>query len=157
MKLVTVAVTSGILGTLVMDALNFLCARVGLILKIDAGMIGRMAAGWSHGRFRYRSPGEMEKVRHETFWGYWVHYGIGVALAIPYVVGCEVLIGGSVSPIWALAYGIATTVASWFFVYPSMGFGAFGLRSPDPLKAPISSLANHLFYGLGLAATVAVV
>lgn len=157
MELVTAAVTSGLLGTLMMDALNLLLARLGLVSKIDVGMIGRMAAGWTHGRFRYRYPGEMEKVRNETSWGYLAHYSIGVGLAVPYVFGWEVLIGGPASPAWALAYGIATTVFSWFLVYPSMGLGAFGRRSPDGLRAPISSLANHLFYGLGFAAGMAAV
>jgi hypothetical protein len=32
-----------------------------------------------------------------------------------------------------------------------MGFGAFGKRSPDGIKAVLSSLANHFFYGIGLA------
>jgi hypothetical protein len=46
-------------------------------------------------------------------------------------------------------------VASWFFVFPSMGFGVFGRRSPEGLKAPLSSLANHSFYGLGLGIGIA--
>ncbi|MDH3816802.1 MAG: DUF2938 family protein, partial [Acidobacteriota bacterium] len=58
-------------------------------------------------------------------------------------------------PVWALAYGLATTVASLFFVYPSMGLGVAGRRSPEGMRAPLSSLANHLFYGVGLAGGIA--
>jgi uncharacterized membrane protein len=79
-----------------------------------------------------------------------------VALAVPLVVGWSVVTGEAPSPVGALVYGIGTTAASWFFVYPSMGFGALGRRSPDGLKATLSSLANHVFYGLGLAVGVAV-
>jgi len=43
-----------------------------------------------------------------------------------------------------------TTVASWFLVYPSMGLGICGRRSPDGIKAPSSSFFNHLFYGIGI-------
>jgi hypothetical protein len=50
-----------------------------------------------------------------------------------------------------VAYGVATTVASFFFVYPSMGLGVFGRRSPERITAFITPLANHLFYGVGLA------
>jgi uncharacterized membrane protein YeaQ/YmgE (transglycosylase-associated protein family) len=157
MDLIVTGVAAGVLGTIAMDALNHLFARTGLILKIDVGMIGRMSAGWARGRFRYRHPGEMEKVANEAFWGYITHYGIGLGLAIPFVFGWDLLVGGPVSPVWTLAYGVATTVASVFFVYPSMGLGAFGRRSPEGIKAPLSSLANHFFFGAGMAIAVGLV
>jgi uncharacterized membrane protein YeaQ/YmgE (transglycosylase-associated protein family) len=157
MDLVVTGVVAGVLGTLVMDSLNHLFARAGMISKIDVGMIGRMAVGWAHGRFRYRSPSEMEQVANEKLYGYITHYTIGVGLAVPYVLGWDLLVGGPASPVWALAYGVATTVASYFFVFPSMGLGVFGRRSPEGIRAPLSSLANHLFYGVGIAVAVALV
>jgi len=155
MDLVITGVVAGVLGTLVMDFLNLLCARTGMISKIEVGTIGRMAVGWAHGRFRYGHPSEMLPVDNEMLCGYVTHYTIGVVLAVPYVFGWALLVGGPVSPVWALAYGVATTVASYFFVYPSMGLGLFGRRSPEGLRAPISSLANHFFYGVGLAVGIA--
>jgi len=155
MDLIVMGVVAGVLGTLVMDSLNNLFARTGMISKIDVGMIGRMAAGWAHGRFCYGHPSEMEQVSNEMLFGYVTHYTIGVGLAVPYVLGWNLLVGGPASPLSALAYGVATTVASWFFVFPSMGFGVFGRRSPEGMRAPLSSLANHLFYGVGLAVGVA--
>jgi len=125
--------------------------------RIDMVMIGRMAAGWVRGRFCYDHPGEVAQVPNETLYGYVTHYAIGVALAVPYVLGWDVVVGGPASPIWALAYGVATTVASWFFVFPCMGFGVCGRRSPEGIRAPLSSLANHIFYGLGLAIGVALI
>ena len=139
-----------------MDIFNHLFARTGMISRIEVKMIGRMLAGWANGRFRYRHPGEMEQVANEMLYGYLTHYAIGVVLAIIFVLGWYLLVGGPASPVWALAYGIATTVASWFFVYPCMGLGVFGCRSPDGIKASLSSLANHLFFGLGMAVAVAV-
>jgi hypothetical protein len=155
MDLIVTGIAAGALGTLAMDSLNVVFARTGMISKIDVAMIGRMAAGWARGRFRYRHPSEMTQVAKEKLYGYFTHYAIGVGLAVPYVLGWNLLVGGPTSALWALVYGVATTVASWFFVYPSMGFGVCGRRSPDGLKAPLSSLANHLFYGLGLAAGIA--
>jgi hypothetical protein len=155
MDLVITGVVAGVLGTLVMDFLNLLCARTGMISKIEVGTIGRMAVGWAHGRFRYGHPSEMLPADNEMLCGYVTHYTIGVVLAVPYVFGWALLVGGPVSPVWALAYGVATTVASYFFVYPSMGLGLFGRRSPEGLRAPISSLANHFFYGVGLAVGIA--
>jgi uncharacterized membrane protein YeaQ/YmgE (transglycosylase-associated protein family) len=155
MDLIVTGVLAGVLGTLMMDSLNHLFARIGMISKIDVGMIGRMAVGWAHGRFRYGHPSEMKPVANETLYGYVTHYAIGVSLALPYVFGWDLLVGGPASPIWALAYGVATTVASYFFVFPSMGFGVFGRRSPEGIRAPLSSLFNHLFYGVGMTVAVA--
>ena len=111
---------AGVLGALAMDALNPLFSRAGLLTKIDVAMIGRMAAGWTHGRFRYGHPGELAPVTNEAICGYLAHFAIGVALAVPFLHGWDLLVGGPASPLWALAYGLATTAASWFFVYPRM-------------------------------------
>jgi len=157
MDLVVTGVVAGVLGTLVMDSLNLLFARTGMLSKIEVGMIGRMAVGWARGRFSYGHPSEMEQVANEVLYGYVTHYAIGVGLAVPYVLGWDLLVGGPASPVWALAYGVATTVASYFIVFPSMGLGVFGRRSPEGIRAPLSSLANHLFYGVGLAIGVALV
>jgi uncharacterized membrane protein YeaQ/YmgE (transglycosylase-associated protein family) len=156
MSLIVAGVFAGVMGTLVMDLGNLLFARAGVISKIDVGMIGRMAAGWVRGRFRYEHPSEMRRVTHELFFGYVTHCAIGVSFAIPFVFGWDLIHEGLPSPAWAVGYGVATTVASWFFVYPSMGFGVFGRRSPDGPKAIFSPLANHLFYGLGLAVGILV-
>ena len=155
MDLIVTGIVAGVLGTLVMDSLNHLFARTGMLSKIDMGMIGRMSAGWARGRFRYRHPGEMEQVANEMLYGYITHYTIGVGFAVPYVLGWDLLVGGPVSPLWTLAYGVATTVASLFFVYPSMGLGVCGRQSPEGIRAPLSSLGNHLFYGVGMAIAVA--
>jgi hypothetical protein len=157
MNLVVTGFVAGVIGTLAMDLLNNLVARTGVFLKIDVAMIGRMAAGWTHGRFRYGHPDEMEQVHNEMIYGYLAHFTIGVALAVPFVLGWDLWVGGPVSPIWAVVYGVATTAASFFFVYPSMGLGVFGRRSPERIRAFVTPLANHLFYGVGLAVGVVLV
>ena len=150
-------VAAGVVGTLVMDALNHLLSRTELILKIDVRMIGRMTAGWIRGRFLYENPDQIEPDDNELFLGYAAHYAIGLALAAIFVIGWDQTVGGPVSPLWALVYGFATTVASHFFVYPSMGLGVCGRRSAEGRKAALSPLANHLFFGIGMAIAVALV
>ena len=157
MDLVLTGVVAGVLGTLVLDSLNLLFARTGMLSKIEVGMIGRMAVGWARGRFRYGHPSEMEQATNEKLYGYVTHYIIGVGLAVPYMFGWDLLVEGPASPVLTLAYGVATTVASNFFVFPSMGLGVFGRRSPEGIRAPLSSLANHRFYGVGPAVGVALV
>jgi hypothetical protein len=116
-----------------------------------------MAGGWARGRFRYGHPSEVEQVANEMLYGYVTHYTIGVGLAVPYVLGWDLLVGGPASPVWAIAYGVVTTVAAYFFVLPSMGLGVFGRRSPEGIRLVLSSLANHLFYGMGIAVGIALV
>jgi hypothetical protein len=157
MVIILAGVVAGVLGTLVMDTLNFLFSRTGVISKIEIGLLGRMSAGWSKGRFLYRHPGEINPVANEKLLGYITHYSIGVGLAVVYMFGWDFLVGGPASAIWAIAYGIATTVASHFLVFPSIGLGVFGRRSPEGLKSTFSSLANHLFFGVGMAIALAVV
>jgi len=43
----------------------------------------------------------------------------------------------------------------YFFAYPSVGLGMFGRQSPEGIRAVLSPLANHCFYGVGLAVGVA--
>ena len=99
MDLIVTGIIAGVLGTLVMDSLNHLFSRTGMLLKIDIGMIGRMSAGWARGRFRYRHPGEMEQVANELLYGYITHYTIGVGLAVTYMLGWDLLVGGPASPL----------------------------------------------------------
>ena len=156
MELLVMGLVAGVIGTLTMDSLNLLFARAGLISKIEVGTIGRMAGGWTRGRFRYGHPSEMEQVENEVLYGYLTHYAIGLGLAVPFVLAWGLFFGSPPSPVWTLTYGVATTVASWFFVLPPMGFGVLGLKSPEVIRAPLSSLSNHLFFGVGLAIGVAV-
>ena len=154
MELIVKGILAGVLGTLNMDSLNHLFARIGVISKIDMRIIGRMAVGRSKGRFRYNHPEEIESVTNETVYGYFTHYAIGVGLSIPFMLDWDLLVGGPASPAWAFVYGVATTAASLFFFYPSMGFGMLGLRSPEGIKSPLSNLANHIFFGIGIAMAV---
>lgn len=157
MDLIISGIVAGVIGTIVMDLLNNLVARTGMFLKIDVVMIGRMAAGWTRGRFRYKHPDEMEHIPNETIYGYLMHFGIGVGLAVPFILIWGLLFGNIVPPVWAFLYGVSTTAASFFFVYPSMGLGVCGMKSPEKTKAIISPLVNHFFYGVGMALGVALV
>jgi hypothetical protein len=157
MDLIVTVVVAGVLGTLAMDSFNLLFARTGMLLRIDLEMLGRMAVGWTRRRFLYSHPSEMEQVSNEMLYGYVTHYTIGLGLAVPYILGWDLLVGGPASPVWAVAYGLVTTVASYFFVFPSMGLGVFGRRSPEGIRAPLSSLANHLFYGVGIGIGIVLV
>lgn len=154
-NLLIMGVVAGVVGTLVMDSMNHVFFRLGVLQKIDIAIIGRMSAGWAQGRFVYHHPDDMQTTVHERVLGWFTHYAISVVFALLYVLGWYFLADGPVSAFGALIYGVATTMASQFLVFPSLGFGVFGRRSPEGIKAPLSSLANHLFFGLGMAIVIA--
>ncbi len=154
MEYVLTGIFIGILGTIVMDIGNVLLAKPGLIGRIDLRILGRMAAGWTRGRFIYGNPQDMRPVTREKLLGVLTHYGIGMGLSLAYVLGWELLTDKPLSATWTLIYGVGTTVASHFLVYPFMGLGVFGLKSPDGMRNMVSSLANHLFFGIGMALAV---
>jgi len=157
MDLIVIGVIAGLSGTLVMDLMNKLLSRAGILMKIDIAMIGRMAAGWLRGRFRYNQPNKIKKVTGEILFGYITHYAIGISFALVYVFGWNLLIGGNASPLWAIVYGVATTAGAFFFILPSMGFGVLGRLSPEGIRIHLSSLINHLFYGMGIAIGIIIV
>ena len=49
MEIIVTGLIAGVLGTLVMDLLNFLYARIGVISKIDMRIIGRMPGDGQNG------------------------------------------------------------------------------------------------------------
>ena len=140
-----------------MDVLNLFFSRTGVISKIEIEMIGRMVSGWANGRFRFGHANELPPEKNEKIIGYLTHYLVGIVLAIPFLFGWDILIAGPPSPLWAITYGLATTVASHFFVLPAMGLGVFGRKSSEGFRPAYSSLANHLFYGVGLAMGIVLV
>jgi hypothetical protein len=154
MELILTGIFIGILGTVVMDVGNILFASFGLINRVDLSILGRMAVGWTRGRFVYDNPDELEPVAVEKLLGGLTHYGIGICLAFVYVLGWAWLHGGKLSTGWVLMYGVCTTAMSYFLVYPSMGLGVFGLKSTDGIRNMYSSLANHIFFGTGMALAV---
>jgi hypothetical protein len=100
-------IVAGVFGTVIVDSLNYLFARTGILSKIDIRIIGRMSAGWVRGKFLYRHPGEMKTVTNELLYGYIAHYAIGAGFALIFVYSWNILIDGTISPTWAVVYGIA--------------------------------------------------
>jgi len=153
-EILITGIIAGVLGTILMDLSNLLLARTNIVTKIDIKMIGRMSAGWSRWRFFYYHPSEIQPVKNEKLFGYISHYLIGVFLSLIFMFGWDSIVGGPVSAIWVFVYGTATTVVSLFFVYPSLGLGIAGMQSTEGIKNPVSSIANHTFFGAGMAIAV---
>jgi hypothetical protein len=77
------------------------------------------------------------------------HYAIGLDLGAGYALLLREPQPRRSSLPRAAAYGVATTVFPWFWMFPARGQGVMGLRDGDP-RVPAFALGTHVAYGLGL-------
>jgi MFS family permease len=134
-----------------MDLLNELFSLTGLVGRTSATFLGKLARQWAHGNFIHDAPFALPDYTGSLIYGVLVHYSIGGVLAALYTLlvrtDTGLVRGGS----RAVLYGMCTSVFAWFVLFPSIGFGLFGLDGPPQFPVFRSSLFNHLFYGVGLA------
>lgn len=147
-KLVSGAVAGGCVATFVMDAFNRIGASLGLIGQIHHNLIGRLLVAWGRGGFWFKSPADVPPLAGAVEIGYLFHYAIGIFFFAAYVLVFgrrQRLFDALVS---AVVFGLATSIVALLAVFPSMGFGWFGLKAP--LGGPLlTTLCNHTFYGFG--------
>lgn len=148
-------IAAGLFATAVMDAVNEVLVRARLVLAIDHRMIGRVVGSWATGRFAHRSPAAVPAYTLERPLGHAIHYGIGAAFGAAFVAGWRPV--GGAGLVSAIGYGVLTTAAAYLLLFPSMGLGLCGRRSPAGWRLPLSSLVNHAVYGGGLGVGVALV
>jgi hypothetical protein len=140
----------GFAATATMDVLGRAAARAGLVAGAEGRWIGRWYLGMARGTFFHHDIADSPQQPGEERAALVGHYLIGIALAVVYVVGAAILGVSTGSLAAALGYGLATCVFPWFLVYPALGYGAFGRDGPPEMRAFVSSVLNHLFYGVGL-------
>jgi hypothetical protein len=142
------ALVLGAFATFAMDALNRLVATTGLIDPVNHAVIGNILTGWSNGHFVFASPAQIPQHPEARLLGFIYHYLIGITLTGLYLV---VTARWQPAVSWrrALAFGLLTSTFSLCLLFPSAGIGFLGLKAPT-LRPLTSSLANHLFFGLGI-------
>jgi hypothetical protein len=101
------------------------------------------------GRFTHEDITKAEPIPHEAGIGTAAHYGIGLVLGSVYALLLRVPRPRQSSVLDATAYGVATTVLPWFWMFPARGQGVMGLRDHD-LRVPAFALGTHVAYGLAL-------
>lgn len=147
---VAVGVCMGVAATVTMDVLGKAAGRFGLVAGAKGQWVGRWYLGILRGQLAHANIAAAPEQPGEARAALIGHYVIGIVLAVVYVVGAGWLgLSPGSFPV-AVGYGLITCVFPWFLVYPALGFGAFGLKGPPEMKPLISSVLNHLFYGLGL-------
>lgn len=113
------------------------------------GSLGRWIGHMLRGRFTHEDIATAEPVPHEAAIGTIAHYAIGAMLGAGYGLLLRVPRQRRSSLPAAVAYGTATTVFPWFWMYPARGQGVMGLRGGDA-RVPAFALCVHVAYGLGL-------
>ena len=149
-------IVAGLLSTLSMDFGSALARKTGFTAGLPPRLIGRWFALLLRGRLRDQKISESPAVPGELPIALLMHYLIGISLT---VVFCTLLAASPIAPTpaqgfaMAVAFGTLTNLLPWLFMFPSMGFGTFGRSGAAEWMLFRSSFINHLFFGIGIAAS----
>ncbi len=152
---VPAGVPAGVLATVTMDIAMVTAERFGgsafTSERLGPDMIGRWAADLARGRWR-RDEIEITSepaVRGELALGMLTHYATGIILTQAFVLLPR---SGNDRTNLAVgtAYGIATAALPLLVMFPSMGYGWFGLRSGDAARLNRIMLLGHAAFGIGI-------
>lgn len=146
-------VSVGTLATLTMDGVFLLMSRLGgealTSEKTSAEFIGRWAGNLARGRWRFADIADEPRLRGEAAIGLATHYLAGIALTGCYLTTLRRL-GLRPDPLKAIAFGGATSLLPLLILYPSWGYGWFGLRSDEASRMVRIMLLGHLAFGAGI-------
>lgn len=146
------AAAAGALATAVMDAGMVAAGAIGgpafASERLGPQIIGRWAAGFPRGRWRHDDIMSEQPVPGELLLGMATHYATGAILAQAFLLPRR----QPAHPVaGAVTYGIATAVLPLLVLFPSLGFGWFGIRSGEAARLCRVMLVGHVAFGVGLA------
>jgi len=141
----------GALATLIMDLDSLVGYRMGYAgspPRTGFHLIGRWFGYLLRGKLTHKTILATPPLPHEIPLGVVVHYAIGMILGSFYFA---LLSNFSITPtlLTALAFGLATTVFTWFILHPSWGYGWLGANAKG-MRLTYFSVFNHITYGFGL-------
>jgi hypothetical protein len=150
---VPAGVPAGVLATITMDAAMVAADSLGGSTfasdRLGPDMIGRWAADLARGRWRHRDIRLEPARRGELGLGLLTHYATGIILTQAFLLLPR---RGNRRPSFpgATAFGIATSVLPLLVMFPSMGYGWFGLRSGEAARINRIMLLGHAAFGIGI-------
>jgi hypothetical protein len=150
---VPAGVPAGVLATVSMDAAMVAAAGLGGRAfdsrRLGPETIGRWAADLAAGRWRHDDISTDAPKRGELALGMLVHYATGIMLTQAFLQLSSLANRRPGLPA-ATAYGIATSALPLLIMFPSMGYGFFGLRSGEAVRLNRIMLLGHTAFGLGI-------
>jgi hypothetical protein len=150
---VPAGVPVGVLATITMDAAMVAAGRFGGMAfssdRLDPDVIGRWAADLMRGRWRHDDI-RAEPARHgELALGILTHYVTGIILTEVFLLLSRRR-NGLPSFAAATAFGIATAALPLLVLFPTLGYGWFGLRSSEAARLDRIMLLGHTAFGVGI-------
>ena len=146
-------VPAGTLATMTMDLAMLAAARFGGAAfrsdRLGPDVIGRWAYGLSRGRWQHADIRNEPAPRGEVVLGMLTHYGTGIILAQTYLLLSR-RCGARPSVLAATAFGIASAALPLVVLFPSLGYGWFGLRTGDAARIDRIMLLGHTAFGIGM-------
>jgi hypothetical protein len=150
---VPTGVPVGVLATITMDAAMVAAARLGGSdfdsRRLGPDMIGRWTLDLAAGRWRHDDISREPAKRGELALGMLTHYATGVMLTQAFLLLPRRGNGRPSLPA-ATAYGIATSALPLLIMFPSMGYGCFGLRSGEAARINRIMFIGHTAFGMGI-------
>jgi hypothetical protein len=144
-------VPAGIFATATMDAAMLAASLLGREAstsdRLGPGIIGRWAAGLLRGVLRHDDITREAAVPGETVLGIATHYATGMLLAEAFLIWQR---GSGAALPAAVGYGVATAVFPLLVLFPSLGYGWFGLRTGEAARIDRIMLLGHMAFGIGI-------
>lgn len=143
---------AGLLSTLAMDSLGSLAVKAGVPKPPHLQYMGRWFLYLTRGQLAHGTIADAPPLPGEALALPLGHYAIGMTLGVAFML----LRAAAPDRTWSLGllYGALTCALPWFLMFPSMGFGLFGLHGPGGTRLVFMPVVSHLVYGLALAAFV---
>lgn len=147
----------GILATLFMDLLAIALAKLKIIRpQIGPQVVGRWFLYMFKGKFVHKDIHETPALNNEKAWALFAHYLIGIGLAGIYLF-LELIEPAITDQLWMpLAFGIATVLLPWLWLFPSIGIGFLASKAANRSPYIVASLVNHTSFGLGFLVWIVV-
>jgi hypothetical protein len=142
------AVATGAGATALMDLWNLFLKRAFGVRSLDYCLLGRWVRSMP-GTFRHESIAASPAKAFECQAGWAAHYGIGVSLAVAFVLLSGPWLAAPTLPP-ALLFGVVTVLFPYAVLQPALGLGVASSRTPRPAQARLKSLATHAVFGAGL-------
>jgi hypothetical protein len=147
-------VRAGVLATLTMDGAMLAAGRLGgdawASDRLGPDVIGRWAAGLVRGRWCHDDIRAEPARRGELALGLLTHYVTGIVLTEVFLLAPRHGTSGP-SLLGAIGFGVATAGLPLLVLYPSLGYGPFGLRTGDAARLDRIMLLGHVAFGVGIA------
>jgi hypothetical protein len=141
---------SGLIATIIFDLFNQSLHFAYGIDKPKWNLLGRYFLGYKKGMYFRKSLKEDDEIDNELFWGYIIHYAIGIIYGLMYVY-LNKLIFNYPSILLAYIFGFMTVLGGWCYLMPfAYNLGFFASKSDKRFNLLTQNLIAHFVYGTGL-------